>query len=149
MTNTALEEKWAEEEAGKTPLEKAYDEGVSLNPEKIQESLLEQLPEPTGWRIMILPYRGKRKTSGGIELTDETLGRQQVSTVLGYVLKVGSLAYSGERFSTGPWCEEGDWVLFGRYAGSRFQIEGGEIKILNDDEIIAKVSDPEAILHQY
>jgi len=149
MTNTALEEKWAEEEASKTPLEKAYDEGVSLNPEKIQESLLEQLPEPTGWRIMILPYRGKRKTSGGIELTDETLGRQQVSTVLGYVLKVGSLAYSGERFSTGPWCEEGDWVLFGRYAGSRFQIEGGEIKILNDDEIIAKVSDPEAILHQY
>tara|TARA_R110002110_G_scaffold356674_1_gene566228 strand:- start:95 stop:544 length:450 start_codon:yes stop_codon:yes gene_type:complete len=149
MTNTALEEKWAEEEASKTPLEKAYDEGVSLNPEKIQDSLLEQLPEPTGWRIMILPYRGKRKTSGGIELTDETLGRQQVSTVLGYVLKVGSLAYSGERFSTGPWCEEGDWVLFGRYAGSRFQIEGGEIKILNDDEIIAKVSDPEAILHQY
>ncbi len=149
MTNTALEEKWAEEEASKTPLEKAYDEGVSLNPEKIQHSLLEQLPEPTGWRIMILPYRGKRKTSGGIELTDETLGRQQVGTVLGYVLKVGSLAYSGERFSTGPWCEEGDWVLFGRYAGSRFQIEGGEIKILNDDEIIAKVSDPEAILHQY
>tara|TARA_R110000787_G_scaffold229827_1_gene337388 strand:+ start:382 stop:831 length:450 start_codon:yes stop_codon:yes gene_type:complete len=149
MTNTALEEKWAEEDASKTPLEKAYDEGVSLNPEKIQDSLLEQLPEPTGWRIMILPYRGKRKTSGGIELTDETLGRQQVSTVLGYVLKVGSLAYSGERFSTGPWCEEGDWVLFGRYAGSRFQIEGGEIKILNDDEIIAKVSDPEAILHQY
>jgi len=38
--------------------------------------------------------------------------------------------------------------LFGRYAGSRFQIEGGEIKILNDDEIIARVADPEAILHQ-
>jgi co-chaperonin GroES (HSP10) len=38
--------------------------------------------------------------------------------------------------------------LFGRYAGSRFQIEGGEIKILNDDEIIARVPDPEAILHQ-
>ena len=59
------------------------------------------------------------------------------------------MAYSGERFSTGPWCEEGDWVLFGRYAGSRFQIEGGEIKILNDDEIIARVADPEAILHQF
>ena len=54
MTNTALEEKWAEEDASKTPLEKAYDEGVSLNPEKIQDSLLEQLPEPTGWRICLL-----------------------------------------------------------------------------------------------
>jgi|TARA_R100000093_G_scaffold1395_1_gene2796 co-chaperonin GroES (HSP10) len=148
MTNTALEKKWAEEEENKTPLEKAYDEGTTLNPEKIENTLLEQLPEPTGWRIMVLPYRGKRTTKGGIELTDETLGRQQINTVLGYVLKIGPLAYNGERFSTGPWCEEGDWVLFGRYAGSRFQIEGGEIKILNDDEIIARVADPEAILHQ-
>ena len=149
MVNTALQEKWDKEEAEKSALEKAYDEGATLNPEKIETSLLDQLPDPTGWRIMILPYRGKRTTKGGIELTDETLGRQQISTVLGYVLKVGPLAYSGERFSTGPWCEEGDWVLFGRYAGSRFQIEGGEIKILYADEIIARVSDPEAILHQF
>ena len=149
MVNTALQEKWDKEEAEKSALEKAYDEGATLNPEKIETSLLDQLPDPTGWRIMILPYRGKRTTKGEIELTDETLGRQQISTVLGYVLKVGPLAYSGERFSTGPWCEEGDWVLFGRYAGSRFQIEGGEIKILNDDEIIARVADPEAILHQF
>ncbi len=34
MTNTALEKKWAEEEENKTPLEKAYDEGTTLNPEK-------------------------------------------------------------------------------------------------------------------
>ena len=149
MVNTALQEKWDKEEAEKSALEKAYDEWATLNPEKIETSLLDQLPDPTGWRIMILPYRGKRTTKGGIELTDETLGRQQISTVLGYVLKVGPLAYSGERFSTGPWCEEGDWVLFGRYAGSRFQIEGCEIKILNDDEIIARVADPEAILHQF
>jgi len=60
------------------------------------------------------------------------------------------LAYQDEqKFPTGPWCEDGDWVLFGRYAGSRFDIEGGEVKILNDDEIIAKVEDPEAILHNY
>ena len=66
------------------------------------------------------------------------------------MLKVGPLAYQDEqKFPTGPWCEDGDWVLFGRYAGSRFDIEGGEVKILNDDEIIAKVEDPEAILHNY
>ena len=40
-------------------------------------------------------------------------------------------------------------MLFGRYAGSRFDIEGGEVKILNDDEIIAKVEDTEAIMHNY
>jgi len=51
-----------------------------------------------------------------------------------------------ERFSNGPWCKKNDWIIFGRYAGSRFGIEGGEVRILNDDEIIAVVRDPEDIL---
>ena len=46
-----------------------------------------------------------------------------------------------------PWCKEGDWVIFGRYAGSRFKIEGGEVRLLNDDEIIARITDPDDILH--
>ena len=154
---TALEEKWAQEEASKAPLEKAYEkigqkktDEEKLNPEKLSSDLLSQLPSPTGWRILILPYRGKTQTEGGIYLTEQTVERQQLSTVLGYVLKVGPLAYQDEqKFPTGPGCEDGDWVLFGRYAGSRFDIEGGEVKILNDDEIIAKVEDPEAILHNY
>ena len=149
MVNPELQKKWQNEEDNKSSLEKAYDEGTDLTHKKLDNELLEQLPDPTGWRIMVLPYRGRKQTSGGIELTEETLGRQQLGTVLGYVLKVGKLAYRGERFFTGPWCEAGDWVLFGRYAGSRFQIEGGEIKILNDDEIIARVPDPEAILHKF
>ena len=115
----------------------------------LNSELLDQLPSPTGWRIMILPYKGQGKTDGGIVLTNETVERQQVSTLLGYVLKVGPQAYDGERFSSGPWCKPGDWVLIGRYAGSRIHIEGGEIKLLNDDEIIATVPDPEAILHQF
>ena len=66
---SALEQKWAQEEEGKTPLQKAYEnvgkkktDGKKLNPEKITPALLEQLPEPTGWRILILPYRGKGRT---------------------------------------------------------------------------------------
>jgi len=149
MVNPELQKKWQDEEDNKSALEKAHDEGTGLTHKKLDNELLEQLPDPTGWRIMVLPYRGRKQTSGGIKLTDETLERQQVGTVLGYVLKVGKLAYSGERFFAGPWCEVGDWVLFGRYAGSRFQIEGGEIKILNDDEIIARVPDPEAVLHKF
>ena len=39
------------------------------------------------------------------------------------------------------------WVIFGRYAGSRFKIEGGEVRLLNDDEILATISNPEDILH--
>jgi co-chaperonin GroES (HSP10) len=38
-------------------------------------------------------------------------------------------------------------VLFGRYAGARFKIEGGEVRILNDDEIIATIADPKDVLN--
>jgi co-chaperonin GroES (HSP10) len=68
---------------------------------------------------------------------------------VGYVLKLGPLAYADEsKFPDGAWCKPGDWVVFGRYAGSRIQIEGGEIRLLNDDEILGIVSDPASILHK-
>ena len=52
-----------------------------------------------------------------------------------------------ERYPKGSWCKKGDWVMFARYAGSRFKIEGGEIRILNEDEVLATIQDPEQILH--
>jgi len=147
-------------EAKKLDLE-AVSEGVSnlasayndvtdkvLDPEAIGGSLLERMPSPTGWRLLILPYRGKGKTDGGIYLPDKVLEEQNVSTQVGYVLKVGDLAYKDpDKFPVGPWCEQGDWVMFARYAGSRFKIDGGEVRILNDDEILAKIQEPEDILH--
>ena len=79
--------------------------------------------------------------------SDETIEERGYTTVTGLVLKVGPDAYKDkERFSNGPWCKKNDWIIFGRYAGSRFGIEGGEVRILNDDEIIAVVKDPEDIL---
>ena len=53
------------------------------------------------------------------------------------------------RYPEGPWCKKGEWVVFARYAGSRLKIEGGEIRILNEDEILATIQDPEMILHEY
>ena len=71
----------------------------------------------------------------------------QIQTVVGYVLKQGPLAYKdSEKFPNGPWCKPKDWVVFARYAGSRFRIDGGEVRILNDDEIIATISDPDDII---
>ena len=131
-------------------LEEAYKEERAkfLDPEAIGGSLLERLPSPTGWRILILPYRGKGKTEGGILLADKTIEQQQVSTQVGYVLKVGPLAYKDdEKFPSGLWCEQGYWVMFARSSGSRFNIDGGEVRILNDDEILAKILSPEDVLH--
>ena len=75
-------------------LASAYQEKPVLQPDSIGTSLLERLPSPTGWRILILPYRGQGKTESGIYLPDQVVEEQKVSTQVGYVLKVGSLAYA-------------------------------------------------------
>jgi len=129
-------------------LSDAYQAPKVLNPEAIDGTLLDRMPSPTGWRILILPYRGKGKTESGLYLPDQVVEQNQVSTQVGYVLKVGPLAYQDEeKFPKGAWCEERDWVMFARYAGSRFNIDGGEVRILNDDEILARIMDPADILH--
>lgn len=126
----------------------AYVDKPRLNPEAIGKTLLDRMPSPTGWRILILPYQGKGQSSGGIFLPTETQEKSQISTQVGYVLKVGPLAYKDTgKFPSGPWCKEKQWVMFARYAGSRFQIDGGEVRILNDDEILSTILDPEDI-HQ-
>lgn len=111
------------------------------------EKVLERLPNPTGWRMLVLPYKGQGKTKGGVLLTDKHMEERTYTTVTALVLKMGPECYKNEeRFPNGPWCKKGDWIIFGRYAGSRFGIEGGEVRILNEDEIIAVVKDPEDIL---
>ena len=121
-----------------------------IDPTNLPASIKDRLPQPTGWRILVLPYQGTGKTKGGILLADETVEMHQVATVCGYVLRMGPDAYKDkDKFLEGPWCKEKDWVIFGRYAGSRLKIEGGEIRLLNDDEILATISNPEDILHLF
>jgi len=143
LTDTQTEEPELKD-AWQAPKEAA----TVLDPELLHKSLIERMPNPTGWRILVLPYKGQGKTEGGLFLPNTVVEEQQVSTQVGYVLKVGDLAYKDEKkFPTGPWCAEKDWVMFARYSGSRFKIEGGEVRILNDDEILAKILEPTDILH--
>jgi len=108
---------------------------------------VEKLPNPVGWRMVLFPLKLKEKTKGGLLLTDETVEQSQITTNICKVLKMGDLCYKDDsKFPTGPWCKEGDWVLITRYAGSRIRIDGGELRIINDDEILAKVDDPRDIL---
>ena len=146
---TELERKWQKEKAEAQPsLMDAYDESGNFEPEELDQEVIDRIPTPTGWRIAILPFRGSQKSKGGIILAEETQKRTQLATTCGYVLKVGSLAYADQdKFPHGPWCKEGDWIVFGRYAGARISIDGGEIRLLNDDEILGIVRDPEDVLH--
>jgi co-chaperonin GroES (HSP10) len=149
MTNTALEQKWAEDKLAKGPsLDDAYNEDGSLTVESLDGTVRDRIPNPTGWRIILLPYKGAEKTKGGIVLADQTREKQQITTVCAYVLAVGPLAYKDTtKFPEGAWCKEGDWIIFGRYAGARIGLDGGEIRIINDDEVLAVINDPEDILH--
>ena len=128
----------------------AEDDVKKIQENEESKTNLEKLPTPTGWRLLVMPFKVKEETKGGIIIAQETLDRARTAVQVGYVLKMGDLCYKDDdKYPTGPWCKEGDWVLYARYAGSRIDIDGGEIKILNDDEIIATVTDPEAIIHNF
>lgn len=146
---TALERKWLEQQQNKTPtIDDVFNDEGQLDEEKLNGSVRDHLPRPTGWRISLLPYRGARVTKGGIAIAEETQKKTQLATTCAYVLEVGPLAYCDEsKFPDGPWCKPGDWIVFGRYAGSRIPIEGGEIRLINDDEVLATIANPEDIVH--
>ena len=141
-----------EASADSSPVESAYVDAKEkvLDPSLLDKPLTERLPQPTGWRVLVMPYQGATKTQGGIYIPDEVRDREAVATVVAYVLKVGPLAYQDpNKFGPKcePWCKEGAWVCIGRYAGSRFKIDGGEVRIINDDEVIATILEPDDIKH--
>jgi chaperonin GroES len=124
--------------------------GVKKSEKKEITNEKDKLPQPTGWRLIVLPFKMDEKTKGGIIMNESTLEKQQVASQCGNVLAMGPQCYTDkERYPEGPWCKVGDWVIFARYAGSRIQIEGGEIRLLNEDEILATIKNPEDILHKY
>ena len=129
------------------------EEDRVLDPTLASKEIIDRLPQPTGWRVLIAPFNPPKKSKGGILLNQKTLDEDAIQTNVGYVLRMGPLAYADkERYPTGPWCEERQWVIFARYAGSRFRLNdekraafGSEVRILNDDEILGTILDPDDI----
>ena len=137
----ALEEKYNKQKIESVEEAERVDETNVAN-------IKDELPQPSGWRLLVLPFTPKEKTKGGIIIAQESLDKARIATKCGYVVKMGPMAYGDkEKFPTGPWCKEKDWVIFARYAGSRLPIEGGEVRLLNDDEVLGTIKDPESVLH--
>ena len=137
----ALEEKYNKQKVESVEEVERVDETNVAN-------IKDELPQPSGWRLLVLPFTPKEKTKGGIIIAQESLDKARIATNCGYVVKMGPMAYRDkEKFPTGPWCKEKDWVIFARYAGSRLPIEGGEVRLLNDDEVLGTIKDPESVLH--
>ena len=99
---------WQQILSQKPSITDAYipEENKILDPTVLDKSLIERMPNPVGWRLLVLPYKGKGKTDAGILLTKQTTDRESLATVVAYVLKVGPLAYQDEsKFDGVPWCK--------------------------------------------
>jgi len=130
-------------------LEDAFvkEEERVLDPTLLDKNILERMPQPTGWRILVLPYKGKGVTEGGILLTKETVDKETLATVVAYVVAMGPDCYNDAKRFKKAWCEKGQWILIGRYAGSRFKLaDESEVRIINDDEVIATILNPDDIV---
>ena len=73
------------------------------------------LPDPMGYRILCAVPHVEEEYESGIIKAEDTKRVEEQTTVVLFVLKLGALAYKDEsRFPTGPWCKEGDWIIFGQ-----------------------------------
>lgn len=102
-----------------------------------------QMPEPSGYKILIALPDVEEATEGGIIKAEETRYAESVATIVGFVLKMGPDCYKDQkRFPSGPWCSEGDFILMRTYTGTRFRIHGKEFRLINDDSVEAVIDDP-------
>ena len=108
---------------------------------------IEKVPKPTGYRLVLFPLKLESKTAGGVHLLDSVVDQASIATNICKVIEVGPDAYMDkDKFPNGAWCKKDDWIIITKYAGSRVSIDGGELRIINDYEVLAVVDDPRDIL---
>jgi co-chaperonin GroES (HSP10) len=112
--------------------------------ETTAEEKARQLPDPTGWKILCaVPDVVETFENSSIVKAGQFMKQEEHATTVLFVLRVGDSAYKDtERFPTGAWCKEGDFVLVRTYTGTRFKIFGKEFRIINDDQVECVVQDP-------
>jgi len=90
---------------------------------------------PLDDRVVVEPVDAPEKTAGGILLPDTAKEKPQRGRVL--AIGPGKLTDKGDRAALAV--EKGDEVIYGRYSGSDIEVDGREIKILREGDILAKV----------
>jgi chaperonin GroES len=90
---------------------------------------------PLDDRVVVEPVEAEERTAGGIVLPDTAKEKPQRGTVL--AVGPGRLLDSGERGELSV--QIGDEVIYGKYAGSDVEVDGREVKILRESDILAKV----------
>jgi co-chaperonin GroES (HSP10) len=114
--------------------------------DKTAEEKARQLPEPSGYHILVALPEAEEKYDSGLIKADETRRFEEVLATVFFVVKLGPDCYKdAEKFPTGPWCKEGDFVLARPNSGTRLKIHGREFRLINDDTVEAVVQDPRGI----
>ncbi|MGE5308028.1 MAG: co-chaperone GroES [Deltaproteobacteria bacterium] len=88
---------------------------------------------PLGDRVVVRPLEAEEKTKGGIVLPDTAKEKPQEGEIVavgkGRVLDNGSVR--------APEVKTGDRVLYGKYSGNEIVIEGEELMIMREEDILA------------
>ena len=106
-----------------------------------------QLPKPVGYRVLVaLPQQKDTYEGSNILKTDTAKRLDHIMSIMGLVMDMGEQAYADkERFPTGAWGKQGDYVMFRANTGTRFMVNGLEYRLMNDDSIEAVIADPAGI----
>ena len=109
------------------------------------EEKAKQLPEPSGYHLCTVPD-AEEKYDSGLLKADTTKHFEEVLSTVFFVIKLGPDCYQDkDRFPSGPWCKEGDFILARPNSGTRVKIHGKEFRLINDDSVEAVVQDPRGI----
>jgi co-chaperonin GroES (HSP10) len=118
---------------------------ATVLPETLEEKA-KQVPDPSGYRIFCGIPEIEDQFDNGLVKADITRKHEEMLTTVLFVMKMGPDCYKDkERFPSGPWCKQGDFILVRPHAGTRVKIHGREFRIINDDAVEGVVQDPRGI----
>ncbi|TVS14864.1 MAG: co-chaperone GroES [Planctomycetaceae bacterium] len=92
---------------------------------------------PLDDRVVVKPMEAEEVTAGGIVLPDSAKEKPQRGKVV--AVGPGRLLDSGERAEMSVAVD--DEVIYGKYGGTEIEINGEDVKILRESDILAKVLD--------
>jgi co-chaperonin GroES (HSP10) len=110
------------------------------------EEKARQLPEPTGYRILLAIIEADKTYESGLIKSADAMRTEELLSTVFFVVKLGPDCYKDtSRFPSGPWCKEGDFILARPNSGTRLKIHNKEFRIINDDSVEGVVQDPRGI----
>jgi len=117
-----------------------------IDEESLELDIPTQMPEPTGYRMLLAPLEVGKKTDGGIYLPDQRRADESAASIVACIVKMGPDCYQdNKKFPNGPWAKVGDWVIIPSYSGTHIKVKGMDFRIVNDDTIHAVVEDPRGV----